>query len=215
MNVILCVDFFYVQGLVVLLSVSRGIKFHTVGHAKGRPKRKMIDGINWTINMYVTWGFSITNLYADPEDNCVRNKMLPTILNITAAREHVGEVERAIRTGKEVPIYITHTLPFKNIPILMVTSLVTVSFSRLNDLPAPDGVSREISPSTIVTGRPSPEYNVITSVVFGTYVQTHDEPDPTNNMATRTTGAIALHPTGNEQGAYCFISLVTGERLNK
>jgi hypothetical protein len=33
-------------------------------------------------------------------------------------------------------------------------------------------------------------------------------------MATRTTGAIALHPTGNEQGGYYFFSLTTGRRIN-
>ena len=34
-------------------------------------------------------------------------------------------------------------------------------------------------------------------------------------MATRTTGAIALRPTGNEQGGYYFFSLTTGRVLNR
>jgi hypothetical protein len=34
-------------------------------------------------------------------------------------------------------------------------------------------------------------------------------------MATRTTGAIALRPTGNTQGGYYFYSLGTGRRLNR
>jgi hypothetical protein len=34
-------------------------------------------------------------------------------------------------------------------------------------------------------------------------------------MATRTTGAITLRPTGNEQGEYYFLSLTTGRRLNR
>ena len=34
-------------------------------------------------------------------------------------------------------------------------------------------------------------------------------------MATRTTGAIALRPTGNEQGGYIFMSLTTGRVLNR
>ena len=33
-------------------------------------------------------------------------------------------------------------------------------------------------------------------------------------MATRTTGAIALRPTGNEQGGYYFFSLSSGQVLN-
>jgi hypothetical protein len=34
-------------------------------------------------------------------------------------------------------------------------------------------------------------------------------------MATCTTGAIALRPTGNDQGRYFFYSLATGHRLNR
>jgi hypothetical protein len=34
-------------------------------------------------------------------------------------------------------------------------------------------------------------------------------------MATRTTGANALRPTGNAQGGYYFYSLDTGRGLNR
>jgi hypothetical protein len=40
---------------------------------------------------------------------------------------------------------------------------------------------------------------------FGSYVQTHEDHD--NSMQSRTTGAIALRPTGNRQGGYYFMSL--------
>jgi hypothetical protein len=48
---------------------------------------------------------------------------------------------------------------------------------------------------------------------FGTYVQTHEDHD--NSMATHTTRAIALRPTGNQQGGYYFYSLTTGFRINQ
>ena len=175
----------------------------------------MVEGINRTRNMYTSRGFVITNIHADPEFHCTRTAMLPSILNLAAAREHVGEVERAIRTGKKVTRCIAHTMPFKRVPIIMVAGMVTASYSRINDLPAPSGVSDTISPSTIVASRPSPDYNVMTSIDFGTYVQVDDEPGPTNTSTTRTTGAISLNSVGNEQGAYNFMSLMTGERLNR
>ena len=115
-NVTLCADFFYVQGLVFLLTVSRNLKFPTVGHVKNRSKRTMVEGINRTRNMYTSRGFIITNIHADPEFHFIRDDMLPSILNLAAAREHVGEVERATRTGNEVARCITHTIPFKRIP---------------------------------------------------------------------------------------------------
>jgi hypothetical protein len=43
-------------------------------------------------------------------------------------------------------------------------------------------------------------------------VQTHEEYD--NSTATRTTGAIALRPTGNQQDGYYFYSLTTGRHIN-
>eukprot|EP00978_Attheya_sp_CCMP212_P032304 scaffold125490_cov35-Attheya_sp.AAC.1 len=41
----------------------------------------------------------------------------------------------------------------------------------------------------------------------------HEEHD--NSMATRTTGAIALRPTGNAQGGHYFFSLSSGRRINR
>jgi hypothetical protein len=34
-------------------------------------------------------------------------------------------------------------------------------------------------------------------------------------MATRTTGALALRPTGNKQGGYFFLGLTSGRRINR
>ncbi len=44
-------------------------------------------------------------------------------------------------------------------------------------------------------------------------MQTHEKHD--NSMIPRTTGAIALRPTGNAQGGRYFYSLTTGRRLNR
>jgi Reverse transcriptase (RNA-dependent DNA polymerase) len=44
-------------------------------------------------------------------------------------------------------------------------------------------------------------------------VQTHEDHD--NTMSTRTIGAIALRPTGNDQGGYYFFSLSSGRVLNR
>ena len=106
-------------------------------------------------------------------------------------------------------------MPYKLVPIIMITGMVTAAYSQINDLPAPSGVSDTINPSTIVASRPSPDYNVMTSIAFGTYVQVDNEPNPANTITTRTTGAIALNPVVNEQGAYYFMSLMTGKRLNR
>ena len=47
----------------------------------------------------------------------------------------------------------------------------------------------------------------------GDYAQVHEEND--NSMATRTTVAITLRPTGNMQCGYFFYSLITSCVLNR
>ena len=48
-------------------------------------------------------------------------------------------------------------------------------------------------------------------VEFGTYVQTHEKHN--NSMEPRTSGAIALRPSGNKQGGHYSLSLHTGKRI--
>ena len=72
-------------------------------------------------------------------------------------------------------------------------------------------VVENMSPCTLLTGR-TIDFNKHCKYEFGTYVQTHEETD--NTMRYRTTGAITLWPTGNNQGWIFFLSLTTGLRLN-
>ena len=78
--------------------------------------------------------------------------------------------------------------------------------------PANDGVSATQSPRQIVTGQLC-DFKMHCMLQFGEYVQVHESHD--NSMKSRTTGAIALRPTGNNQGGMYFMSLKTGERINR
>ena len=51
--------------------------------------------------------------------------------------------------------------------------------------------------------------------MFGAYVQVHQMEKPTNNQEARTLGAIALHPYGNAQGSWYFMSLSTGKAIHR
>lgn len=69
-----------------------------------------------------------------------------------------------------------------------------------------------MSPRTIITNQQI-NYKKHCRVGFGQYLQTHEE--HTNNMEERTMGAIALRPTGNEEGSYYCLSLLTGCRITR
>ena len=53
------------------------------------------------LRVYRKRGINVQHLNADNEFECVRDKILPVNLNIVAAGEHVGDIERANRSLKE------------------------------------------------------------------------------------------------------------------
>ena len=72
-----------------------------------------------------------------------------------------------------------------------------------------------MSPSSIVLGTYRPDYEEIKKLNFGDYVQAHQPLNITNDNKARTVGAITLHPSGQLQGRWYFMSLVSGERLHR
>jgi hypothetical protein len=135
--------------------------------------------------------------------------MLETIF----PKEHVGEIERLIRTIKERVRATAHGLLFDRFPKLMIQEMVTFAVQCLNLLPADDGLSSDLSPHTFITGRSNPDYNNM-RIEFGAYAQVYEPGDLTiNNLRSRTTGAIELSGTGNAQGHTHFISLASGKRI--
>jgi hypothetical protein len=65
-----------------------------------------------------------------------------------------------------------------------------------------------------MTGRANPDDNEL-KLEFGSYVQVFEDNTPSNTTTSCNTGAIVLNPTGNAQGDYFFMSLVTGKRLSR
>ena len=213
-KVTLAIDYFFVQGHPFLHTISRKIKFRTVATVEKRTKATTIKEMKTVLNTYNTRGFEVVELHADMEFECIQEAMRPTLMNLNARDDHVGEVERSIRTIKERVRADVHGMPFKRLPKLMIIALVQRAVKVLNQFPALDGVSSTLSPLTIMTGKPSPDYNTM-KIEFGSYAQVFEDNDPTNTIKARTTGAIALGPTGNVQGDHYFMSLTSGKRLSR
>ena len=55
------------------------------------------------------------------------------------------------------------------------------------------------------------DHNKHCTLEFSSYVQIHEEHD--NSMTSRTSGAIALRPTGNTQGTHYFLNINSGRRV--
>ena len=78
----------------------------------------------------------------------------------------------------------------------------------------PKGGIGSVSPQTLMTGMKL-DYKKHCQFPFGSYVQVHKEPTPTNSPAARTIGAITLGTTGNLQGGYKFLNLQTGKKITR
>jgi hypothetical protein len=141
--------------------------------------------------------------------------LLPSIVaNTTAAREHVSEVERQIRTIKERGGGIKNTLPFAKLPKLMIIEMINFVVMWLNAFPSKSGIFERYSPRELILRRKL-TFEKHCRVPFGTYCEVADNPTMTNVSDSRTTPAIALGPTGNAQGTYKFLSLATGKKINR
>ena len=86
----------------------------------------------------------------------------------------------------------------------MVTGYVVKTIKDLNQIPALDSISDDISPDTMITRRSAPNFNDITKLNFGDYVQAYRIKGVTNTNKARCVGAIALYQSGNKQGGGCL-----------
>ena len=137
--------------------------------------------------------------------------MLPEIvLNTTAAREHEGMVERKIRVLKERACGTFNTLPYPKLPKMMVIELMHFCAMWINSFPVRLGISEKWSLRELVSWTKL-DAKLHCRAPFGSYCETHEDPDITNTLDPRTKWAICMGPTRNLQGSYKFLSLSTGK----
>ena len=125
-------------------------------------------------------------------------------VNTIAAREHVPEIERRMRTIKERVRSVTSDFPFNPVPMLVLVQTVYTICLWLNAIRSLSGMDRGLSPREIVTGR-GVDYNKYCRADLGAYIQSITDKVVTNDNKSRTHGCIALGPSGNRQGSLkCF-----------
>jgi Reverse transcriptase (RNA-dependent DNA polymerase) len=213
-DVVIGADIMYINKIPSFVTKSRNLKFSTAELMLNQKQETLVDHVKCIQRIYLKRGFRVSTFLMDGQFEVIRGDLakMNITLNTVARGEHVPEVERHIRTIKERVRCVYATLPFTRIPKRMLVEHVYFSIFWLNSFPAHDSVSATLSPRSLVHGTHI-DFAKHATLEFGTYVQAHDEHD--NTMATRTTGAIALRPTGNNQGGYYLYSLSTGKVLNR
>jgi hypothetical protein len=211
-NVQLYMDFFFVNTIPFLHTKSKNINFSSIQPCKSRSKSQIIEGITQVLEAYRNRGFNVTVCHGDNEFDMdeLKKAIYPTELQICGANEHLGIIERSVRTIKERARCSCHAVPFKRHTKLMTKSLVKEVVSLLNAFPSKDGISSTLSPAAIVEGREKEDFNK-PRISHGSYAMVHK--GTTNTMKRRSVPALALQHSNNRGGHY-FMSLYTGKRLH-
>ena len=215
-TVTLDIDLFYVNRLGFLTSLSQNITFGTVQHVLDRKATTILNGVMAIIEHYLLRGFTVKVINADNEFEPLRKDLIKMGIatNITSANEHVPRIERRIRLIKERVRSIRHTLPYVTMPKSMVVDMVKFVVHWLNAFPVKGGISENMSPGLIMTGK-SVDFQLHCKQPFGSYVQTHEENSPRNSQQARTLGAITLGLNNSSQAGYYFMNLNTGKRIHR
>ena len=105
---------------------------------------------------------------------------------------------------------MTHAVPYKFMPKLMVRGLIVEAVKWINAFPSMSGISRTMSPATIVQGLPKPNMKY-KRIVFGAHAMVYTATN--NKLEARSVPAVALN-SSNEHGGHYFMSLYSGRRIH-
>ena len=96
---ILNVDCFFVQALSYFPSIGTTYEFRTVDTVVNRDKptnENIVRSVKKTINIYRGRGVTVSQINGDNQFTGIKDEIYPIAINIVAAGEHVGPVERSI-----------------------------------------------------------------------------------------------------------------------
>jgi hypothetical protein len=148
-------DIIKINNIPMLVTTSMKIKFSTVEYLDKQTTSRMLKAIKSVLQVYPSGGFRVRHLMMDGQFESLRGALLEmgVILNTTLRDEHVGFIERYIRTIMERARCCFNTVPFKKLPEHMVIELAARVVFWLNAFLPVDGISTTLSPRTIVTGK--------------------------------------------------------------
>jgi hypothetical protein len=113
------IDIFFINGHIFFMMYSRMICFTTVTHLINHKVIEVWAAMHKIYQMYMFRGFHIVEIAGNGEFAWIADQVaslsINPILNLAAALEHVGLIERNICFLKEKTRSIRHSLPFKRI----------------------------------------------------------------------------------------------------
>ena len=130
-------------------------------------------------------------------------------MRVCANNEHEPYIERYHHLLQERMRGLLVNSAFNKLPKMLLRALAKYATFYLNHLPWNSGVSKTLSPAYIVSGQRL-DYKNHCQLEFLEYIQVLNQSD--NTIKPRTSPALNLGPTGNDQGTHRFYNLAS-ERI--
>ena len=143
------------------------------------------------VKLYTLGGFAVRTVIMDGEFEKIKPEVELDV-NISAAREHVGEIERYHKTLKErCRCVLSDMRPigsdaYQYLHKQIVIRLVYFCIMMLNSVPAAKGISDRFAPREIVTGQRLNLKHI--KAGFGDYIEASTDEIITNDMKFCTQG---------------------------
>ena len=211
------VDLMFVNGGAYLISVFKPLEYLAVSKLNKKDINTLLTATIGHINIVRKHGIRVPLCKVDGESAMStqwfqsRIGSEGTILDTTGAGEAVSVVERKIRQIKERLRGIINTLPYR-LTEQLESWLVRYVVSRINLVPTRNNPDY-VSPREKLWGR---RINVDKELKhgYGDYVQVHTSL-VNNTMNERTSGSIALMPSGNLEGSWYYYLLANNEIVKR
>ena len=138
----------FINGIQFIKTISRHVKFMKAEHIANAETSILQEPIRQVKQVYIQQGFNITNILMDGQFTRIRGNLaeLQINLNIISNEEHVGEIEQLNCTVKELVRVIYNTLPFNELPKIMIVELTALVIFWMNALPPSHSIGGKLSP---------------------------------------------------------------------
>jgi hypothetical protein len=157
-------------------------------------------------------GFVVQAMMMDMEFEKLVDLLPNVVINTTTAQEHVGEIEQKIQVINERARGTMNTLPYSQLPKLIIIELMHFCVIWMNAFQVKLGISKKRIPRHLISHHKL-DAKLYCKTPFGAYCEVHTDLNITNTMEPRTKWGICLGPTGNMQGSYKFMSFSTGKKI--
>ena len=111
----------FVNKIVFLVTISRGIKFGTAETLKDRKHPMIMSAIKHVVALYSKRGFRVSDAHTVNDFEPMRANLMDAKvnLNVVSNSEHIPEIERHIRTMKDRARCMYNSVPFKKMAAIV------------------------------------------------------------------------------------------------